>query len=65
MNLRGVLNSTEWELHTVRNLQLGTGNNGTQAYFKAAVFNLKLNAVLIFTLSRAKIYRRVVNYTSI
>lgn len=48
----GVFNSTEREHHRLRNLQGVRGNDGTEAYMKAAFFPLKSNAVLILTLSQ-------------
>lgn len=48
----GVFDSTEREHHRLRNLQGVRGNDGTEAYMKAAFFPLKFNAVLILTLSQ-------------
>lgn len=49
----GVLNSTEWQQHRVRHLQGMAGNGGMEVYLEAAVFTLKLNAVLVLTLPQA------------
>lgn len=46
----GVLNGTERQQHRVWDLQGVTGNDGTEAYLEAAIFTMKLDAVLILTL---------------